>query len=471
MYFEQFYLTCLAHASYMIGSEGIAAVVDPQRDVDIYIEEARKQGLRIAHVIETHLHADFVSGHHELAQRTGAQVHISAKAAAKFPHDAKNDGNELRFGRCVLRFLATPGHTPESMCVLVTDLGKSAEPFAVLTGDTLFIGDVGRPDLSPDFTPPQLAGMLYDSLHGKLLALPDNVEVYPAHGAGSLCGRNISPERRSTIGKERTFNYALQKMSREEFVRLMTADLPARPEYFALDAQINREGAAPLAELPPLPALAPLDVAKVQAAGAAVLDTRPAAQFGAGHIPGAVNIGLSGQYASWAGALIGLETPIVLVAEDPERLEESRMRLARVGIEKVIGQLEGGILAWQKAGLPLEEIPQISVADLARELRERPGEVQVLDVRRVMEWKAGRLAEAVHHPLDAMKLGASLEVINGLDPARPIAVHCKSGYRSSAAASLLQRAGYRAVMNVTGGFDAWQAQKLPAVSETAACPA
>ena len=257
MYFEQFYLTCLAHASYMLGSEGIAAVVDPQRDVAIYLEEAARQNLKIAYVIETHLHADFVSGHRELAARTGATICVGAKAGAKFPHGAMVDGDEIRFGKCVLKFLETPGHTPESMCVLVTDLERSPRPWAVLTGDTLFIGDVGRPDLSPDHTPQQLAGMLHDILHQKLLTLPDDVEVYPAHGAGSLCGRNISPERRSTIGKERAFNYALQPMAREEFVRLLTAELPERPDYFQLDAEINRAGAAPLTELPPLPALSP----------------------------------------------------------------------------------------------------------------------------------------------------------------------------------------------------------------------
>jgi len=469
VYFEQFYLTCLAHASYMIASEGVAAVVDPQRDVEIYLEEAKKNGLKIAHVIETHLHADFVSGHRELAQRTGAQIHIGARAGAKFAHVPAKEGDEVRFGRCVLRFLETPGHTPESLCILLTDLDRSPEPWAVLTGDTLFIGDVGRPDLSTEFSPQQLAGMMYDSLRQKLLALPDAVEVYPAHGAGSLCGRNISPERRSTIGKERAFNYALQLMSRDDFIRLMTADLPARPEYFLLDAEINREGAAPLAELLPLPALSPHEVAKKQVEGVVVLDTRPAAQFGAGHLPGSINIGLSGQYASWAGALIGLDEKIILVVEDPERLEESRMRLARVGIEKVIGHLEGGILAWERAGLPLEEIPQISVHDLHQQLREQPDSLQVLDVRRLMEWNTGHIAEATHYPLDKMKLGASLEKLNDLDPAKPIAIHCKTGYRSSTATSLLQRAGCRNVMNVVGGFDAWQAQKLPIVEETAAC--
>jgi len=461
MYFQQFYLSCLAHASYMIGSEGIAAVVDPQRDVEIYLEEARHQGLKIVYVIETHLHADFVSGHKELAERTGATICVGAKAGAKFPHRAMKEGDEIRFGTCALKFIETPGHTPESMCVLVTDTERGAEPWAVLTGDTLFIGDVGRPDLSPEHTPQQLAALLYDSLHEKLLKLPDTVEVYPAHGAGSLCGRNISPERQSTIGKERAFNYALQPMSRDEFVRMLTAELPERPGYFALDAQINREGAEPLGELPPLAGWSADEVARRQEAGAVVLDTRPTAQFGAGHVPGSIHIGLGGQYASWAGILIGLDREIVLVAEDPERLAESRMRLTRVGIEKVVGHLDGGVLAWEKSGRRLAEVPQISVVQLAEQLRARPGEIQVVDARKPGEWDAGHIEQSVLKPLSELTLRTA-----DLDPKKPIAVHCKSGYRSSIATSLLKRAGFREVMNVVGGFDAWAAQKLPVAGQT-----
>ncbi len=458
MYFEQFYLTCLAHASYMVGSEGIAAVVDPQRDIEIYLEEGRKQGLKIAYIIETHLHADFVSGHKELAARTGAQIVLGPNAGAKFPHVAVRDGDETRLGRVILKFLETPGHSIDSICVLVTDLNRSPEPWAVLTGDTLFIGEVGRPDLSPNLSPQELATLLFDSLHEKLLRLPDTVEVFPAHGAGSLCGRNISPERRSTIGKERAFNYALRPMGREQFVRLMTADLPERPEYFFRDKEINREGAPPLTDLPELPALSPQEVRHRQSEGAVVLDTRPAPQFGAGHVPRSLHIALSGQYASWAGTLIGLEKPIVLVAEDAKRLEESRLRLARVGIERVVGYLGDGILAWERARLPLGQVPQISVLDLYAQLCDQPDEVQVVDVRRPAEWEAGHIAQAGLKPLD--KLDGMLA---GLDTRMPVAVHCKSGYRSSIGASILRRSGFNEVMNVVGGFDAWQAHKLPVV--------
>lgn len=455
MYFEQFYLGCLAHASYMIGSEGVAAVIDPQRDVEIYLEEARKNNLRISSVIETHLHADFVSGHQELAARTGAKIYVGKMAGAAFPHVPVEDGVEIGFGRCRLRFLETPGHTIESICILVTDLELSPEPFAVLTGDTLFIGDVGRPDLSPGYTPQQLAGFLYDSLHQKLLMLSDDVSVYPAHGAGSLCGRQISSERHSTLGKERATNYALKAASREEFVHLLTDALPERPGYFARDAEINRTGAAPLTELPPLPALDAFAVLRLQQQGAIVLDTRPQQQFGAGHIPGSVHIALSGQYAAWAGTIIGLETDLVLLAENDERVAESRLRLARVGIERVAGYLAGGIEGWKRENLALEQVPQITVADLERLVREKQSDVQVLDVRRSGEWEEGHIEGAVLKPLNQLA-----RMMDELDPRRPIAVHCKGGYRSSIATSLLRRAGFRQVMNVVGGFDAWKAAGL-----------
>src|SRR6266404_3661053 len=385
MYFQQFYLTCLSHASYMLGSEGIACVVDPQRDVSLYIDEAREQGLTIKYIIETHLHADFVSGHRELADRTGARIYLGARAGATFPHVDVHDGDDIRFGRVVLRFLETPGHTIESVSIAVTDLDRGEKPYAVLTGDTLFIGDVGRPDLAPNMTPQQLAGMLYDSLQQKLLPLGDDVEVYPAHGAGSLCGKQMRPERQSTIGKERALNYALRPGTKEEFVRLLTAELPERPGYFAQDAEINRSGAPALAELPPLAELTADEVLARQKSGAVVLDTRPPQQFGAGHIPGAVHIALSGQYASWAATVLGLDKEIILVAEDEEHLEESRLRLTRVGIEHVIGSLKSGMAQWALDGRPVAEIAQIPVEELRRE-RDH---IQVVDVRRAPEWDEG----------------------------------------------------------------------------------
>jgi hydroxyacylglutathione hydrolase len=452
MYFEQFYLGCLSHASYMLASEGVAAVVDPQRDIGIYLEEARQHGFSIAHVIETHLHADFVSGHQELAAATGARIYLGAKAGAKFPHVPLDDGDELTFNKCRLKFLETPGHTLESISVVVTDLETSQQPMAVLTGDTLFIGDVGRPDLSGDMTPQQLAGLLYDSLHHKLLKLPDDVQVYPGHGAGSLCGRQMSSERSSTIGRERVSNYALRAASREEFIRLLTSELPERPSYFAQDVEINRRGASSLEDLPPLPALAPRDVSEQHQAGTILLDTRSAADFGAAHIPGSIQIGLGGQYASWAAIVLGLESEIIIVAEDQQQASESRLRLARVGIERVVGYLDHGIAGWISAGFGVQQTSQISVQqlhDLAREL-------QIVDVRRAPEWQDGYVSGARHKPLDHLT-----SMLGDLDPRSPVAVYCKGGYRSAIAASLLQRAGFEHVMNVTGGFDAWRTCDLP----------
>jgi glyoxylase-like metal-dependent hydrolase (beta-lactamase superfamily II)/rhodanese-related sulfurtransferase len=449
MEFKQFYLGCLAQASYLIGDAGEAAIVDPRRDVDVYLEEARARGLTIRHVIETHLHADFVSGHRELAARTGAKIYFGARAGAAFEHVPVKDGDEIRMGAVTLRFLETPGHTPESVSVLVLEAGA---PAAVLTGDTMFIGDVGRPDLlGAKISPQALAGQLYDSLHRKLLALPDSVAVYPAHGAGSLCGRNISSETSSTIGEQRRTNYALRPMPREEFVAMMTADLPEAPAYFGRDAALNREGPAALSSLPPPSSLTPKDVREKTAGGAVLLDTRPSREYGAAHVPGALNIGLGGQFASWAGTLMPLETPIVLAAEDPERLDEARTRLARVGLETVPGYLEGGVEAWERAGLPLAKTEQIDVAELKERLAEDPS-LQVLDVRRPPEYASGHIERAVSVPLGELAKRAA-----SLDPSRPVAVICASGYRSSTATSLLERLGFPRATNVVGGMNAWHA--------------
>jgi hydroxyacylglutathione hydrolase len=456
MYFEQFYLGCLAHASYLLASEGEAVVVDPQRDVEQYLEAAAEHGFTIRHVFETHLHADFVSGHKELAVRSGARIYIGAEAGATFPHIPVRDGFALMFGKASIRVLQTPGHTLESICLVVSDREKSDLPWCVLTGDTLFIGDVGRPDLSPRHTPAELAGMLYDSLHNKLLKLPDSVRVYPAHGAGSLCGRNMRAERSSTIGTERLTNYALQFPSREEFVRQLTTNLPARPDYFLKDAEINRAGAPVLSELAPLRAIAPLELKNMLDAGEVVLDVRTGDEFAAGHVPGSVNIALAGQFASWAGTVLGLAAHPVLIAASPEQLEEARTRLARVGIETLDGYLQGGIDGWQHAGLPLARMVQLDVKELNE--RMRAGDLQVLDVRGAAEWEQAHIEQAAWWPLDNFKVSPP-----ELDRELPVAVHCKGGYRSMIACSLLRRAGFHNITNVIGGFDAWQQANLPAV--------
>lgn len=458
MYFEQFYLGCLAHASYMLASEGEAIVIDPQRDVEIYLTAAAEHDLKIRHIFETHLHADFVSGHKELAERTGAKIYIGPHGGARFARVEVGDGFQLRVGKMRIEVLNTPGHTPESICIVVTDEEKSEKPWAVFTGDTLFIGDVGRPDLSQSHTPAELAGLLYDSLHTKLMKLPGDVLVYPAHGAGSLCGRNMRAERSSTIATERTTNYALQIGSRDEFIRELTSKVPVRPEYFAQDAEINRDGAAPLSELKELKSLSPQALKSLLDESVIALDVRPPSDFAKGHVPGSINIALSGQFASWAGSVIGLTARPVLIADNDEQLSEARLRLARVGIEDARGFLEGGIAGWKEAGMPVGTLQEISVDQLSAWLGSR--EATLIDVRREGEWKAGHIEGAVWSPLDT--LTRNLPV---LDRNRRIAVQCKSGYRSAIACSVLQKAGFRNVVNVLGGLDAWQAAKLPTVTE------
>jgi hydroxyacylglutathione hydrolase len=453
MYFRQFYLGCLAHASYLIGSNGEAAVVDPQRDVDEYIAEAAAQGLEIKYVIETHLHADFVSGHQELAARTGAEIVFGEKANAAFAHRPVRDGEEIKLGQVILRFMETPGHTPEGICVLVTDTEVSDQPQKILTGDTLFIGDVGRPDLAggKGYTPQMMAEMMYDSLHGKIMKLPDTVEVYPAHGAGSMCGKNMSKETWSTIGEQRKFNYALQPMTREQFVSLMTADLPEAPAYFPRDAEINRSGARGLSELPAPAALSPQEVSELGEEGYVLLDVRSAAEFGAGHVPGSMNIGLGGQFALWAGSLIPLNASIVVIADTAAQIDESVVRLARVGIESVRGYLEGGVENWRRAGLPLDSLPQLSVNELKEKLATTT-DLQIVDVRRPAEYCNGHVPRALNAPLATLsRVAAQLP----FEKNRPTAVICAGGYRSSAAASLLEKFGFTKLLNVSGGTGAW----------------
>ncbi len=451
MYFKQFYLGCLAHASYLIGSAGEAAVVDPQRDVDQYVTEAETEGLRIKFVLETHLHADFVSGHRELADRTGAQIVFGRRAEISFPHLAVKDGDRLELGNIELRILETPGHTPEGISILVIDPEVSLSPIKVLTGDTLFIGDVGRPDLASGrgHTAEEMAGLLFDSLQTKLMTLDDSVEVYPAHGAGSMCGRNISKETSSTIGEQRRFNYALKAASREEFITMMTTDLPEAPAYFSRDAELNRTGAAPLKTLPRPEALAPVEFKRLAATGNLILDVRPSGAFGAGHPPGALNIALGGQFASWAGSLIPAGQGILLVAEDEAGVDEAVTRLARVGIETVGGYLDGGVYAWNHAGLETATMTQMPIDELRHQIDEGAN-LQIVDVRRPAEYDQGHAPGAVNLTLAHLAEQAGI-----LDPDRPTAVLCQGGYRSSAGASILQRGGFTEVYNVIGGTAAW----------------
>ena len=453
MLFQPYYLGCLAHASYLIGSDGEAAVVDPQRDIDVYIDDAERHGLEIRYVIETHLHADFVSGHRELAERTGARIYLGRRSGASVPHVAVHDGMELGLGRARLRFVETPGHTPESISILLLPPPGADEPRRVLTGDALFVGEVGRPDLvaAKGFTASEMAAELYDSLHGKLLALDDDVEVWPAHGAGSACGRNIGQERSSTIGVQRRLNYALQPMTKEAFIALVTSDLPSAPAYFGRAAEQNRVGAPPLVASPRPPALRAADLERILGEGV-VVDTRRMEEFAKGHIPGALFIGLQGSFAPWAGTLLPHDRPIALVAEDERRVDEALVRLARVGLGNVVGYLDGGMFSWRRE---LRPTPRLAVVS-AKQLRQRLGALTLVDVRRHAEFEAGHIDGALSLPLDELDSRSA-----SLPRDRPLAVICGTGYRSTIAASVLERRGFIDVVNVAGGMRAWSAESFP----------
>ena len=456
MNFKQFYLGCLSHASYYIGSDGEAAVIDPQRDVQQYMDEAEANGQKIKYVIETHSHADFVSGHIELAEKTGAKIVYGQRANTQFPTHKVNDGDELSIGNINLKFLETPGHTPEGITVLARDRENADAPIKMFTGDTLFIGDVGRPDLigSKGFTAEDMGGMLYDSIHKKILPLPDETEVYPAHGAGSLCGKSLSKETWSTLGNQRQFNYALQPMSKEEFVKIVAADQPEVPAYFPLSAAQNLQGSASLEDLPK-PEM--MTTEEIKAFDGVVLDVRVNSEFGRGHIPNAINIGLGGQFASWAGTLITIGTPVAIVAENQEQIDEAFMRLARVGIETV----KGSILIRDYTG-EKKLVEQVSV-EKAKEATKDAG-VQFVDVRRTAEHAAGHAPNTINLPLDSLS-----REIDKLSPEKPTYVICQSGYRSSLGTSILENAGFKKVYNVTGGTAAWIAAGLDTEASATAC--
>jgi hydroxyacylglutathione hydrolase len=460
MIFERYYLACLAHASYLIADQqsGEAAVVDPQRDIDCYLESAAKLGCRIRHVFLTHFHADFVAGHLELRDRQDAKIYLGAQARAEYEFIPMRDHQTLRLGQVRLEVLETPGHSPESISIAVYDLRADEQtPYAVLTGDTLFIGDVGRPDLraSLGWSAKQLGGMLYDSLREKLLALPDETLVYPAHGAGSLCGKNLSTDAVSTIGEQRLYNYALQPMSKAAFVEIVTADQPDTPSYFTYDAVLNTRERPTLEQslqrgLKPLPLE---EVLALQDAGAQVLDTRDAADFEGAHLRGSLNVGLGGAYATWCGTILDRTRPIIIIAE-PGRELEAATRLGRIGFDTVAGYLSGAMQALDTRAELLERTERVTAAALEVQLR---GELPplVLDVRSPREWQAKRIEGSVNLALShltesAVKLGE-----------RPTVVYCTSGYRSAIAASLLVRGGLASTTDLVGGLAAWESSGLP----------
>ncbi len=454
MNFKQFYLGCLSHASYYLGSENEAAVIDPQRDVQQYTDEARANGQKIKYVIETHSHADFVSGHVELAEKTGAEIVYGQKADTHFTTHKVKDGDELTVGKIKLRFFETPGHTPESIVVVAEEISEEAADEDVrvpkiFTGDTLFIGDVGRPDLvgSKGFTAGQMAGMLYDSIRDKILPLPDEAEVYPAHGAGSLCGKSLSKETWSTLGEQRRINPALQPMTKEEFVRLIACDQPEVPMYFPKSAAKNLEGSPALEDL-----VKPREFTseEIDSFDGVVIDVRVNHEYGASHIRNTVNIGLGGQFASWAGIMIPIDTPIAIAAATKDQVDEAFMRLARVGHESV----KGYILMSEYIGETEKKIKQVSVGEI-KEILSR-NDIQFVDVRRPSEHNSGHAPKTINLPLD--KLSKELDK---LDPRKPTYVICQSGYRSSLGTSVLENAGFEKVYNVAGGTAAWIKAGLP----------
>ena len=464
MILKQYYLGCLAHASYLLGDEfsSTAIIVDPQRDIQQYLADAEKLGLQIRHVFLTHFHADFIAGHLELRDRCGATIHLGSRAKAEYAFAAMNDGDTLAFPKLRLQVLHTPGHTIESISILVFDLQKDQiKPYAVLTGDTLLIGDVGRPDLraSLGWTASDLGAHLYESLRDKLLALPDETLVYPAHGAGSLCGKQLSSDTVSTLGDQRRLNYALQPMSKDDFIRLVTADQPDAPPYFTYDAVLNtRERATLDRNLEQV--LQPLELAALLGMGqegAQILDVRDPVEYAKGHLAGTINIGLGGQYATWAGTVLDRAKPIIIIAE-PGREHEAAMRLGRIGFDHIKGYLADGMEALAASPDLVSPTERISPQVLSEELASADPPF-LLDVRSPREWAARHIDASMNVPLNHLQ-----ERMVEIPRNRRIAVHCAGGYRSSIAASILHQNGIINLVEMTGGLAAWDAASLAVTS-------
>jgi hydroxyacylglutathione hydrolase len=466
VFLKQYYLGCLAHASYLVADEtsGSAVVVDPQRDIQQYLADADQHGFAIRHVFLTHFHADFVAGHLELRDRCGATIHLGARAQAEYAFLPMRDGDALTFPGLRMQVLETPGHTIESISLLVFDLARDPErPCAVLTGDTLFIGDVGRPDLraSLGWSATDLGAHLYDSLHQKLLPLPDATLVYPAHGAGSLCGKNISSETMSTLGEQRRFNYALRPMAREQFIQIVTADQPDAPAYFTYDAILNTRERATLDDtllqvLRPIPLGEFLSLAET---GAQVVDVRDPDRFASGHLQDSINIGLDGQFASWAGTVLDADCPILLIAP-PGCETEAAVRLGRIGFDRIQGYLAYGMEALADRADLLSRTERRSVEEIADELAAA-GSPLIVDVRSPREFASRHIAGSTNIPLSRLRDG-----MQQIPKGRHFYVHCAGGYRSSIAASLLARASLTDLTEMAGGLAAWEAAGLPVVCET-----
>ena len=467
MFFKQYYLGCLAHASYIVGDEEsrTAVVIDPQRDTGQYIQDARDAGLEIRYVFLTHFHADFLAGHLELRDKTGARICLGERAGAEYSFAPFADGDAIELDGVRLTVLETPGHSPESISILVYDRRKDdAIPYAVLTGDTLFVGDVGRPDLraAVGWSAMELAGMLYDSIHRKLLVLPDDTLVYPAHGAGSMCGKNIGRETVSTIGIQRRYNYALQPMSKERFISVVLADQPDAPSYFTYDAILNTKERSTLEDALER-SLRPLGVEEILqlcSSGAQMLDSRDPAYFAAAHLSGSINVGLGGEFASWSGTILDHDREIVIVAE-PGREYESAMRLGRIGFDRIAGFLAGGMRTIEDHPGILRRLERVAAPTAAERLSSLDPPV-MLDVRTERERYARRIERSLHIPLNHLSAR-----IADVPRERPLVVYCATGYRSSIAASLLLNNGFPQVADLAGGISGWMSTKLPTVAADA----
>ncbi|RYD54634.1 MAG: MBL fold metallo-hydrolase [Sphingobacteriales bacterium] len=461
MFVQQLYTGCLSEAAYFIASEGEAAVIDPLRDVDAYIKMAEEKGVKIKYIFETHFHADFVSGHLELSKKTGAPIIYGPNTEAGFKVHVATDGEVFEIGKLKMHVMHTPGHTLESTCYLLDD--EQGAPYCVFTGDTLFVGDVGRPDLfSGNLSKEELAGFMYESLQNKIKTLPDNVIVYPAHGPGSSCGKNLGPQTFSTIGEQKQGNYALQDMSKDDFIKVVTEGLSKPPAHFPINARINKEGYREMDEVMDVAmrALSVADFKNKISEGAWVLDTRAATVFTEGFVPGAISIGLDGRFAEWAGSLLPFDQTLILVTE-PGKEQESVVRLARVGIDKVEGYLDGGMDAWKAANEPLDMIIDVEPDELAMDI-PHDSRLEVIDVRKPTEFDTAHVKGAHNAPLDTLMDPLNVAMI---DSDNNLYIHCAGGYRSVIAASLLKRQGYHNLRNVLGGFSKMKdVKKMPIVT-------
>jgi len=451
MFVQQFFVKGLAHSSYLLGGTSTCAIVDPRRDIDIYLQAAKEMGMKITHILETHLHADFISGHMDLAEQTGATIYAPKPAKCRFKHKAIGEGDTFQIEDMRIKVFETPGHTPEHISYVVTDKSRGPDPVAVFCGDTLFVGDVGRPDLFPGKAK-ELANKLYDSLHSKLLTLPDFCEVYPAHGAGSLCGRAMGAKRTTTIGYERKYNAALQIADRDEFIKSLTTNMPAAPDHFSRCSAINGKGPALVRDLPVLAPLGPGQFQKTMAKkNTIVLDIRSYEAFGGQHVPGAYHVDFGGNFATFSGWVLPPDQNILLVAESFPQAQDANVWLKRVGLDKASGCLEGGMFAWAKAGLPTNHVKQLSAEEIHR-MMTQGGKLSLVDVRAVGEFQTRHIKGAAHIPAPDLR-----HRHKELDKKRPVALICSTGHRSSLGAALLKQQGFDDVSNVAGGMTGYSA--------------